>query len=133
VKVGRTVWHCAALNSYTFPVYVWGTFHISKVQFFFRSNHSSEECTYALVSIWSELDMDLLQESFNTIYSCVYMGQTDLHVIDMKKILSVVAMVPMKPSEGARSKQFFLLEKPGLEIIYLGDVPTVVDNDNDQT
>jgi hypothetical protein len=24
VKVGRTVWHCAALDSYTFPVYVWG-------------------------------------------------------------------------------------------------------------
>jgi hypothetical protein len=77
--------------------------------------------------------MDLLQESFNTVYSCVYVGQTDLRVIDVKKILSVVVMVPMKPSEGARSKRFFLLEKPGLEITYLGDVPTVVDNDNDQT
>jgi hypothetical protein len=77
--------------------------------------------------------MDLLQESFNTVYSCVYVGQTDLRVIDVKKISSVVAMVPMKPSEGAQSERFFLLEKPRLEIMYLGDVPTVVDNDNDQT
>jgi hypothetical protein len=24
MKVGQTVWHCAALDSYAFPVYVWG-------------------------------------------------------------------------------------------------------------
>jgi hypothetical protein len=59
------------------------------------------------------------------------MDQMDLHIIDMKTISSVVAMVPMKPSKGSRSSWFFLLEKPGLEITCLGDVPTVVDNDNE--
>jgi hypothetical protein len=108
-----------------------GTFCISKVQFFFRSDHSGEERTYVLVLIWSEPDMGMLRASFNTVYSCVYMDQADLHVIDAKTISSVVAMVPMKPSEGSWSSRFFLLEKPGLEITYLGDVPTVVDNDNE--
>jgi hypothetical protein len=74
--------------------------------------------------------MGMLQASFNTVYSCVYMDQADLHVIDVKMILSIVAMVPMKPSKGSWSLWFFLLEKPGLAITYLGDVPTVVDNDN---
>jgi hypothetical protein len=72
-----------------------GTFHIGKVQFFFQSDHSREEHTYALVSIWSEPDMVMLQESLNTVYSCVYMDQTDLLVIDAKTISSVVAMVPI--------------------------------------
>jgi hypothetical protein len=101
------------------------------VQFFFRSDHSGEERTYALVLIWSEPDMGMLRASFNTVYSCVYMDQADLRVIDAKTILSIVALVPMKPSEGSQSLRFFLLEKPGLEITYLGDVPTVVDNDNE--
>jgi hypothetical protein len=108
-----------------------GTFRIGEVQFFFRSDHSREEHAYAMVSIWSEPDMVMLRESLNTVYSCVHMDQTDLCVIDMKTISSVVAMVPMKPSEGSQSSRFFLLEKPGLEITYLGDVPTVVDNDNE--
>jgi hypothetical protein len=98
------------------------TFHIGEVQFYFRSKHSGVECAYALVSVWSEPDMDLLRESSNTVYSCVYQGQTDLRVIDVKIITSVVAMVPMTPRDGDRSSHFFLLEKPGLEITGLGDV-----------
>jgi hypothetical protein len=70
----------------------------------------------------------MLQESFNTVYLCVYMDQADLRVIYVKTIASVVAMVPMTPRDGDRSSRFFLLEKPGLEISYLLDVPTAVNN-----
>ncbi len=77
-----------------------------------------------LVSVWSGPDTDLLEESSNTVYLCVYRGQVDLRVIDAKAITSVVAMVPMTPREGDRSAWFFLLEKPGLEITALGDVNT---------
>ncbi len=79
---------------------------------------------YALVSVWSGPDTDLLEESSNTVYLCVYQGQADLWVIDAKAIMSVVAMVPMTPHEGDCSARFFLLEKPGLEIMALGDVNT---------
>lgn len=94
------------------------------MQFYFRSNHSGVERAYALVSVWSEPDMDLLQESSNTVYSCVYQGQAALQVIDVKRVTSVVAMVPMSPRDGDRSSRYFLLEKPGLEITALGDVAT---------
>lgn len=94
------------------------------MQFYFRSNHSGVERAYALVSVWSEPDMDLLQESSNTVYSCVYQGQAALQVIDVKRVTSVVAMVPMSPRDGDRSPRYFLLEKPGLEITALGDVAT---------
>jgi hypothetical protein len=57
------------------------------------------------------------------------MDQMDLHVIYVKMIASVVAMVPVTPCDGDRSSWFFLLEKPGLEILYLGDVPTEAHND----
>jgi hypothetical protein len=100
-----------------------GTFHIGEVQFYFQSN---EECAHALVSVWSDPDADMLRRSSNTVYSCVYRGQTDLRVIDAKTIMSVVAMVPMTPRDGDRSSRFFLLEKPGLEITALGDVSTDV-------
>ena len=69
----------------------------------------------------------MLRDSVNTVYSCVYMGQTNLRVIDAKTIASVVAMVPMTPCDGDQSSRFFLLEKPGLAIMQLGDV------DNDTT
>ncbi len=82
------------------------------------------ERAYALVSVWSGPDWDLLEESSNTVYSCVYQGQEYLRVIDAKAITSVVAMVPMTPRNGDRSARFFLLEKPGLEITALGDVNT---------
>ena len=57
------------------------------------------------------------------------MGQTDLQVIEVKTIESVIAMVPMTPRNRDRSSRFFLLEKLGLEITQLGDVDTVVRNE----
>ena len=54
------------------------------MQLYFRSNHSGTEHMYALVLVWSEPDMDLLQESVNTVYLCVYVGEEDLWIIDAK-------------------------------------------------
>ncbi|KAF8262840.1 hypothetical protein EI94DRAFT_1704458 [Lactarius quietus] len=48
----------------------------------------------------------------------------NVKVIEVTLIQSVVAMIPMTPHDGDRSPQFFLLEKPGLEITHLGDVAT---------
>ena len=115
--------HCFKLLPLTHFQFTWGgNVRIGEVQFYFRSDHSGEERAYALVSVWTLPDVDMLRESFNTVYSCVYMDQNYLQVIDVKTITSVVAMVPMMPREGDRSSHFFLLEKPGLEITHLGDV-----------
>jgi hypothetical protein len=82
------------------------------------------ERAYALVSVWSDPDMDLLRESSETVYSCRYRGDACLRVIDVKTITSVVAMIPMTPRDADSSTHFFLLEKPGLEIQRLGDINT---------
>ena len=82
------------------------------------------ERTYALVSVWSDPDMDLLRESSEMVYLCRYHGDACLWVIDVKTITSVVAMIPMTPHNADSSTHFFLLEKPGLEIQQLGDINT---------
>ena len=82
------------------------------------------ECVYALVSVWSDPDMDLLRESSETVYLCRYCSDACLQVIDVKTITSVVAMIPMTPRNTDSSTHFFLLKKPGLEIQRLGDINT---------
>ncbi|KAF8265598.1 hypothetical protein EI94DRAFT_1588344, partial [Lactarius quietus] len=101
------------------------SFQIGEVQFFFRSNHSGSEHAYALISVWSDLDMDMLRNSSNTVYSCAYRGQEDLQVIDRKAITSVVAMIPMTPCDGDHSTCFFLLNNPGLDLHILGDTMNI--------
>lgn len=100
------------------------SFCISEVQFYFWSRHTGMECTYALVSIWSKPDPWLLEESFQAIYACAYLGQDNLHVIKAKAISAVVAMVPMWPSDGDNSTHFFIIEKPGLDTLASVDVNT---------
>jgi len=43
-------------------------------------------------------------------------------VVDMKNINSVIAMVPHKPFNGGSIQQYFVVEKPGLEVACLGGV-----------
>lgn len=77
----------------------------------------------ALVSVYSTPDKDLLRKSHQTLWVCKYQGTGALEVMDVKSILSVVAMVPLPHSDEAeRSSSFFVAEKPGLEVAYLGGV-----------
>jgi hypothetical protein len=75
---------------------------------------------YALVSMWSEPDARLLGLSHGTLYVCSHMGAGDMRVIEIKSIISVVALIPMKPSDGVASERFFVVEKPGLEAFIIG-------------
>ena len=50
-------------------------------------------------------------------------------VIDVKLILSVVAMVPFPFIVGGRSKQYFMIEQIGLDIVKT-DVPAAQFDDN---
>jgi hypothetical protein len=57
--------------------------------------------------------MKILEESFNTVWLCAYEAGLHLTVILAESILGVVAMVP----EG--DDEYFLVEKPGLDVISL--------------
>ena len=58
----------------------------------------------------------LLAQSHGTLSSSRYKGEAELRVILVKSVISAVAMVPHK------GDCFFLAEKPGLEVAWLGGV-----------
>lgn len=80
-----------------------------------------------MVSLYSPPDPTLLNESYNTLRSCVPGGHNSLRVIDVKMIHSVIAMVPHRPFGPNLDQRCFVVEKPGLELAELGghreDVP----------
>jgi hypothetical protein len=69
--------------------------------------------------MWSEPDARLLNLSHGTLYVCSHMGG-DLRVIEINSIVSVVALIPMKPSDGVACERFFVVEKPGLDAFIIG-------------
>ncbi|KAG2082732.1 uncharacterized protein F5147DRAFT_748992 [Suillus discolor] len=74
----------------------------------------------AIIQLYSLPDDTLLQLSSQTVASCSHLD--DLCVVPVKKIISVVAMIPHMPKlpSGVIEECFFMLEKPGLQISNLG-------------
>lgn len=81
-----------------------------------------------MASLYKAPDIDLLQQSSNTLWSCCAGGNTSRCVIDVKVIKSVVAMVPHSTSSlGAEWEgRFFVVEKPGLDVAEMGGITEVV-------
>ncbi|KAH7905503.1 hypothetical protein BJ138DRAFT_1017616, partial [Hygrophoropsis aurantiaca] len=109
-----------------------GKIDFAEVQYYFRAKvdnpavdtelEDSETSTLALVSIYSPPDAAILESSYNTVWICRYQGNASLTVVDVKNITSVVAMVPA----GDRENEYFVVEKPGLEVAYMGGIEEIV-------
>ena len=78
----------------------------------------------ALISVFSSPDDFFRQESSGALLVCTYRGNTCLRVISVQDIKSCVAMVPFKNTEDGK---FYVCEKMGLEIAYLGGAAEPVD------
>ncbi|KAI0054683.1 hypothetical protein BV25DRAFT_1816712 [Artomyces pyxidatus] len=81
--------------------------------------------TVAVVALYGPPDEELLQVSSQTVWLAPYLGETGLVVVKASSILSVVAMVPYKNIGGPEhasgyieGQRYFLVEKPGLDIMY---------------
>ncbi|KAG1906317.1 uncharacterized protein F5891DRAFT_942452, partial [Suillus fuscotomentosus] len=74
----------------------------------------------AVVQMYSVPNKDLLKLSSQTLVSCTLLD--DILAIDVKDIVSVIAMVPHMPTlpSGVMESQFFMMERPCLEISNLG-------------
>jgi hypothetical protein len=96
------------------------------VQYFFQFRIQEQIKTLALVSIFSAPNLDLLRDSYQTVWSCRYQAEVGYRVIDATTILSVVAMIP--EGEGEET-WYFLVEKPGLDMGYLGGYEQDEDGD----
>ena len=94
------------------------TIFYGEVQFFFQATIHDHTRTLALVSNYSLPDLDLLRQSYETLWTCRYQGTDDLCVVDVKNIHSVVAIMPF-PFE--RDK-VFVGKKIGLEVAALGGI-----------
>ena len=97
----------------------------AQVYYYFQALVKEIETTLALVSLYSLPHEELLEYSHRTLLSCVYEGDAHLQVIDIKSIMSVVAMVPHNPFPGDSLDRFFVVEKPGLDVACLGGVVEV--------
>jgi hypothetical protein len=71
-----------------------------------------------MVSFYSLPHRNLLDLSYNTLLSCT--SENVLKVIDVKSIRSVVAMIIHQPFPGDTETQYFVVEKPGLDVAWLG-------------
>ena len=92
---------------------------IAEVEFYFRTRDGQ---ALSLGSLYSRPDQDLLRASYNTVWSCK--APQKLTVFKAKYILSVVAIVPHKP-DGRDA--FYLIEKPGLDMISLAGYEEIDD------
>ena len=89
--------------------------HFAEVQYYFILEVNKVSKTLALVVLYNSPNPVKLQNSFYTNIYCKYIGDARLHMIDIKDIQFVVAMVP-------RQGNFFVVEKIGLDIAHLGSV-----------
>ncbi|KAJ7090488.1 hypothetical protein C8R44DRAFT_648205 [Mycena epipterygia] len=91
---------------------------LNKVRMARNIDGDDEPEAFAVGDMYSQPDENLLQESYNTVWFSDHGMGEHLVVIPVKTILSVVAMVPLTIN-GVDG--FFLVEKPGLDVISLTD------------
>ncbi|KAI0054504.1 hypothetical protein BV25DRAFT_1873322 [Artomyces pyxidatus] len=94
-----------------------GTIRFAEVQYYFRGTED-DNSAFAVVRMYSEPDAEMLEASYNTVWSCTYLGPEATVVVPVSDILSVIAMVPFPNQHhlAYEEKTFFLVEKPGLEV-----------------
>jgi hypothetical protein len=87
--------------------------------------HTNE--TFALVSKYSPPHAGILEESYHTLWSCTHGEIENMEVIPVKSIIAVVAMIPHNLTPNDPEQQYFLSEKPGLEVACLAGVEESMD------
>ena len=91
--------------------------YFAEVKFYFTKTSGGETQGYALVSMYSLPSEHLLNLSSTTLIVCRYRGDAVLVVIDVKSIISVVAMVPFPFAIDGDGNQYFMMEHVGLDIV----------------
>ena len=92
-----------------------------------------EQIALALISLYTRPDPTLIALSVNTLWSCEYEGDATLKFINVKTIQAVVSMIPHKPVIDGQQvgEQFFLVEKPGLDVAVMSGVQEEMPEDED--
>ena len=99
-----------------------------EVQFFFQLVIDNAEETVALISVFDNPDPHLLQESSGALVVCKYRGNNSLEVVPVKTISTCIAMIPFKNPE---DNLFFVCNKMGLDVAFLGGAQEVEEDEYD--
>ena len=102
-----------------------GVIHFTEVSFYFFKMFGEGLRAFALVLLYSLPNEYLLWTMSDTLAVCRYQGDGVLTVIDVKLVLSVMAMVPFPFLIDGHSDQYFMIEKVGLDVI---EVDALEDN-----
>ncbi|KIK34825.1 hypothetical protein CY34DRAFT_110128 [Suillus luteus UH-Slu-Lm8-n1] len=94
---------------------------IAEVLFYFNMSIHDEEKIFALVSEFGSPHPELLESSFQTIFTCHYQGDASLKLIEVFTVQSVVAMIPHQ-FPGIDGVLFYLVERLGLDIIKMSGI-----------
>ena len=98
-----------------------GTIRFVEAKFYFRAVVGGIEETLVMCSLYSPADEYRRDYTHGALIVCNYEGDSNLVVIRVKSILSVIGMMPFKEQdEGTR--QFYLVEKFGLGVVDTGDI-----------
>ncbi|KIJ13970.1 hypothetical protein PAXINDRAFT_80092 [Paxillus involutus ATCC 200175] len=107
-----------------------GELRFAEVKYYARIKVNADFETIACISLFSQPDQQLLRLSWHTILSCI--PQNDIQIVDVKSILSVVAMVPHQVHTLGDMERYFVVEKPGLDVATIsGWEEATVDDDLD--
>ncbi|KAF8155447.1 hypothetical protein B0H34DRAFT_644038, partial [Crassisporium funariophilum] len=90
----------------------------AKVQFYFHGMINDSRQPLALVSLLSEPDPTLLQESHHTVYS-VRKLTDGLGVVNAKSIIAVIAVIPHNYKVNGDEQRYFIWEKMGMDMALL--------------
>ncbi|KAH7917282.1 hypothetical protein BV22DRAFT_1135537 [Leucogyrophana mollusca] len=106
-----------------------GQIQFAVVLFFFelQLEVNTHPKALAIISVYSPPDRALLEASSGALYSCKYLGDAGLVVIEATMINQVVAMIPHKVGE---DECFFMFEQPGNDVTDLGGF--LIDNEDDE-
>ncbi|KIL60398.1 hypothetical protein M378DRAFT_83751 [Amanita muscaria Koide BX008] len=109
-----------------------------EVQFFLQFAPKDPRA-FALVSLYSEPDSELLRQSLGTLWVSRYLAKQTLCIVTAESIQSVVGMVPFMLSDAENANAeirakftntYFVSEKPFLE--YMGTGDTAEENDTEE-
>ncbi|KAG1809193.1 uncharacterized protein BJ212DRAFT_1579764 [Suillus subaureus] len=121
-QIARSLWketHFNARQSRNVKIMLDGKPRVGEVQYYIecRIDHTRPVEALAVIKLFSLPHQELLRQPHTTFISCQYLGDAGTIVVNVKSIHSVVAMVPHKLNDEDR---FYMVEKPGADVTYLG-------------
>jgi len=128
VKVcSHRVKSCSMSADYFIQIQFEGAQRIAEIQYYVCVQYADgQRRTGAMVSLYSEPDRAMLEESLNTLYACRYQGHipASFFIIPLHDIISLVSMQPLPSDNPGDDPTFwFLIEKSGLDIMAMNLVP----------